>query len=99
MTQNRYFTLTDGTDMGDLLIIFETNAPAEELKELERISNDICTNGEPEDVPNWMEYLERKGFTCNYIDEHQHITAYRTSSEWLEEEYPHITEHYTINNR
>ena len=99
MTKKRLITLTDGTDMGGTLIVFETNAPAEDIKELERISNDICKTGEWEDIPNWMEALESNGYICNYVDEHTHVTAYATSSEWLEETYPQITEHYTIENQ
>ena len=33
----RLITLSDGTSMGDSLIVFETDAPIEELKELERL--------------------------------------------------------------
>ena len=33
----RLITLSDGTGMGDELIIFKTNAPVEELKKLEKI--------------------------------------------------------------
>ena len=32
----RLITLSDGTGMGDELIIFKTNAPVEELKKLEK---------------------------------------------------------------
>ena len=95
----RLFTLMNGTSMGDNLIVFETNAPIEELKELERISNDISLNGEWEDIPNWMEVLEEKGYICTYVDEHRHVTAYGTSTSWLEEKYPQIKEHYCIENQ
>lgn len=41
----RYISLSDGTCMGDELIVFETNAPSEVLKELERVSCQIYKNG------------------------------------------------------
>lgn len=30
----RLITLTDGTDMGSMIIVFKTNAPIEELKKV-----------------------------------------------------------------
>lgn len=100
MNKQRLISLTDGTDMGGMVIVFKTNAPSEELKELEKISNDIYINGgEEEDVPIWKNVLEEKGYVFDYVDEHEHVTAFRTSSDWLEEEYPQIAEHYCIDNQ
>ena len=100
MDKQRLITLTDGTDMGGMVIIFKTNAPIEELKELEKISNDIYINGgDEEDVPIWKNVLEEKGYAFDYVDEHEHVTAFGTSSDWLKEEYPQITEHYCIENQ
>lgn len=39
--ETRYIALSDEPGMGGELIIFETNAPAERLKELERESCEI----------------------------------------------------------
>ena len=88
----RYITLMDGVGMGDMVIVFKTNAPIDELKTLEKISNDG-------DVPIWGKVLTDKGYVFEYIDSHQHITPYGTSKEWLEEKYPQITEHYCIDNQ
>jgi hypothetical protein len=86
--------------MGNMEIVFKTNAPSEELKELERISNGIYINGgEAEDVPLWGKVLTDKGYVFDYVDSHQHITPYGTSEEWLEDKYSSITEHYVIENQ
>ena len=96
----RMISLSDGTGMGDSLFIFHTNAPAEELKKLERTSCDIYKNGGCyEDVPRWKEVLEEKGYSFEYVDEHYHVTPFGTSDEWIEEKYPTITEHYAIENQ
>jgi len=96
----RLITLTDGTDMGGQVILFKTDAPISELKKLEEISNDVYINdGDSEDVPIWANVLTDKGFTFDYVDEHQHVTAFGTSTEWLNEKYPEITEHYCIDNQ
>ena len=98
--EQRLIALTDGTDMGGMVIVFETNAPINELKELEKISNDIYINGgEEEDVPLWKNILEAKGYIFDCVGYHRHITRYGTSKEWLEEKYPQITEHYLIDNQ
>lgn len=100
MDKHRLITLTDGTDMGGMIIVFKTNAPIEELKELVKISNDIyINNGNEEDVPIWKNVLEEKGYVFDYVDEHEHVTAFRTSFDWLKEQYPQITEHYCIENQ
>ena len=100
MDKQRLITLTDGTDMGGMEIVFKTNAPIEELKELEKKSNDIYINGgDEEDIPIWAKVLTDKGFTFEYVDAHQHITAFGTSTEWLNKKYPQITEHYCIDNQ
>ena len=98
--KNRLITLTDGTDMGGMIFVFKTNAPIEKLKELEKISNDVYINGDDEeDVPIWANALEEKGYACDYVDEHEHVTVFETSSDWLKEEYPQIKEHYRIDNQ
>lgn len=96
----RFISLMDGTEMGDMLLIFKTDAPVEELKELERISNEVYLNsGDYDDIPIWSYVLKQKGYKFNYIDEHRNVTAYGTSGEWLKEKYPHIEEHYCIKNQ
>ena len=100
MSTKRLISLTDGTGMGDMVIIFETNAPAKELKELERISCEVYLNsGDYEDVPIWAKVLTEKGYVFDYVAEHQHITAHGTSQDWLENKYSSITEHYVIENQ
>lgn len=100
MNNTRLITLSDGTGMGDELIVFKTNAPEKELKELETASNKYYTDGEScEEVPIWADVLTEKGYAFEYVDSHQHVTAYATSSEWLKENYPDITEQYVIENQ
>lgn len=41
----RLITLSDGTGMGDELIVFKTNAPEEELKKLENMSCEVYQKG------------------------------------------------------
>lgn len=98
--RQRLIALSDGSGMGDVMIVFKTNAPIEELKELNKISNDIYINGgDAEDVPIWANILTDKGYVFDYVDEHQHITPFKTSEEWLKEKYPQITEHYCVENQ
>jgi len=98
--KQRFITLTDGTDMGGKVIVFKTNAPVDTLKELEKISNDVYINGGyEEDVPIWADVLANNGYVFDYVDEYDHVSPFGTSSEWLEEEYPQITECYTIDNQ
>ena len=96
----RYITLSDGTSMGDSVHVFETDAPAEELKTLEKASNEVYINGGSfEDVPIWAYALAEKGYVFEYVDSCQHITPYGTSSDWLERKYSFIKEHYKIENQ
>lgn len=96
----RLITLCDCTDMGGELIVFKTNAPESELKELERVSCEVYLNGgDYEDVPIWANVLAKKGYICEFVASHQHITPYGTSSQWLEDKFPEITETYTIENQ
>ena len=96
----RLVTLTDGTGMGDELLVFKTDAPVEELKELERIScQAYIDGGEYEDVPIWTDVLTDKGYMFECIASHPHITPFATSSKWLENNYPNITERYVIENQ
>lgn len=100
INNTRLITLSDGTGMGDSLIIFETNAPVEELKELERISCQVYIDGgDYENVPIWAEVLTKKGYIFDCIDQHQHVTAYGNSTTWLENKYPKVKESYTIENQ
>lgn len=96
----RMITLSDGTSMGNSVFVFKTNAPVEELQELERVSCNIYSNGrDEEDVPIWSNVLKEKGYIFNYLDEYQHVTAFGTSEEWLARKYSCITEHYRIENQ
>ena len=99
MKEYRLISLTDGTDMGGMVIVFETNAPAEELRKLEKISCDCYINGNEEDVPIWRDEMCGKGYVFDYVDEHKNVTAYGTSTTWLEDKYPKIVEHYVIENQ
>lgn len=93
----RLITLSDGTGMGGELIVFNTNAPISRLKELELLSKEIiCDGGTAEDVPIWANILSKEGYEFNYVNSHTHVTAYGTSKDWLERNYPQITEKYII---
>lgn len=48
----RLVALSDGTGMGDEVLVFKTNAPVNRLKELEKQSCEVYINGgDSEDVP------------------------------------------------
>lgn len=96
----RLVALSDGTGMGDEVLVFKTNAPVNRLKELEKQSCEVYINGgDSEDVPIWADILIDEGYTFDLVGEHQHVTAYSSSSEWMKEEFPEITEHYVIENQ
>lgn len=98
----RYVTLSTGTGMGDELIIFETNAPIDMLKELEKESCEIyIKGGDSEDVPIWGEVLNKRGYTFEYVDSCRHVTPYGSSRSWLEthELASEIKEQYVIDNQ
>lgn len=100
MEDIRLIALADGTSMGDMIIVFKTNAPVERLKELEKQSCQIYIDGgDDENIPIWANVLSSEGYVFEYVDEHLHVTPYRSSSEWLEDEYHQITEHYLIENQ
>jgi len=100
MKNTRLIALSDGTRMGDTTIVFETNAPTEEFRKLERISNDIYINGgDYEDIPIWALVLTRKGYLCNRVDSCRNVTPYCTASDWLEDKFPDVKEHYVIENQ
>lgn len=92
----RFVTLTDGTGMGGELLVFKTDAPVCELQELEKVSCDLTKDGK--DAPIWTDVLAEKGYSFEYVDSHQHVTAFGTSSSWLEDHdvYKEIKEHYVI---
>lgn len=92
----RFVSLMDGTGMGGELCVFHTNAPVSMLKELETISCQLSMDGRREEVPIWADYLVKFGFLFEFQDSHTNVTAYRTSTDWLENKYPHISEHYVI---
>lgn len=96
----RLISFSDGTTMGDYLYIVSTNAPKEELRELERISCELYRNGYDEpDIPVWTDELEEKGYVFSILDYHQHISQYGSSREWKAEWYPEVDEHYQIENQ
>lgn len=98
----RYVTLKDGTGMGDELLIFQTDAPVELLKNLEQESCQVYIDrGDYEDVPLWHKVLTDQGYTFEYIDSCEHVTPYGTSADWLEshEVGAKISEHYVIENQ
>lgn len=99
MEERRLVTLSDGTGMGDDLMVFKTNAPSSRLKELETLCCQIYESKEEADIPIWSDVLEKEGYVFTCIAEHQHITAYSTSESWLEEKFPGIKEHYVIENQ
>lgn len=99
-TEKRLISLSDGTGMGGELLVIRTDAPAEVLSELEKISCEIFINGSDyEDVPIWADVLEEKGYEFTSIDSCTHVTAYGTSSDWLEETFGEINEKYVIEDQ
>lgn len=99
-TEKRLISLSDGTGMGGELLVIRTDAPAEVLSELEKISCEIFINGsDAEKVPIWADVLEEKGYEFAYIDSCTHVTAYGTSSDWLEETFGELNEKYIIEDQ
>lgn len=99
-TEKRLISLSDGTGMGGELLVIRTDAPAEVLSELEKISCEIFINGsDAEKVPIWADVLEEKGYEFAYIDSCTHVTAYGTSSDWLKETFGEINEKYIIEDQ
>lgn len=99
-TEKRLISLSDGTGMGGELLVIRTDAPTEVLSELEKISCEIFINGsDAEKVPIWADVLEEKGYEFAYIDSCTHVTAYGTSSDWLEETFGEINEKYIIEDQ
>lgn len=90
----RLITLSTGNGMGDELIVFKTNAPIDFLKNLEKISNEAQKNGD--EVPIWMDIVIDNGYQFEFINSHRHVTAYGTSTDWLEKNFPKIKENYSI---
>lgn len=88
----RLITLSDGNSMGGELIVFKTNAPVDFLKNLEKISNEKNGDG----VPIWMDIAINNGYQFEFIDSHRHVTAYGTSSDWVEKNFPNVKEKYSI---
>ena len=96
----RTIALTNGTSMGDEMLIFKTNAPVEELKKLEKQSCQVYLDGgSEEDLPIWTEVLSQKGYIFECVDLHKHITPYSSSETWMETDYSNVTEHYVIDNQ
>ncbi|WP_288619187.1 hypothetical protein [uncultured Eubacterium sp.] len=99
-TEKRLITLSDGTGMGGELLVIRTDAPAEVLSELEKISCEIFINGsDAEKVPIWADVLKEKGYEFTYIDSCIHVTPYGTSGDWVEETFGEINEKYVIEDQ
>lgn len=90
----RKIALYDGTGMGGELIIFKTNAPAQFLKELEEKSTIQVLAGKDHII--WADECANKGYIFEYVDHHQHITAYGTSVEWRNRKYAYVKEEYFL---
>lgn len=96
----RFIGVSNGSSMAGTMIIYETDAPATELKELEEKTNRInMDENSYEDVSNWFEPLKSKGYVFNYVAEHDHVSPYGTSKMWLENIYSDIQELYYIENQ
>lgn len=99
MAKTRLIALTNGTNLSDYTEIYETNAPAERLQELESISNDVYINGGYEDdVPIWAEVLNEDSYIFHFIDDCENASEFGTAAEWLKWEYPEVIEKYCIEN-
>ena len=70
----RLITLSDGTGMGDELIIFRTNAPVEELKKLENV---YCKAMEFNFYINESEFEQYKSYLYSGSMQSMSQTAYR----------------------
>ncbi len=93
----RFIALSDGTGMGGILYVFATDAPVEMLKTLEKESNQVYEDGrDGDEEPDWLEVLNKAGYSFEYVAEHRHVTPWGTSESWLEESFPQITEKYVI---
>ena len=97
----RLIALSDGTRDQDSLIVFETNAPVEILKKLEKQSCDVFLSGSGcyDDVPIWRDVLTEQGYEFNCIDSQFHTIGFKTSEQWLKDDFPDITEKYVIENQ
>lgn len=100
-SNERYITLSDGTSMGDELLIFITNAPADQLKNLEFLCNNMYKQEPDAEVPIWSDVLTSFGYKFELIDSHAHVTPFNSSSGWLKSHdiYSKITEHYVLENQ
>ena len=87
--------------MGGELLVIRTDAPAEVLSELEKISCEIFINGANYEERSYMGrcFEKRRGMNLTYIDSCTHVTAYGTSSDWLEETFGEINEKYVIEDQ
>ena len=92
----RYIVLKDGTGMSGEAIIFATDAPKEILEKLEYESCRAYI--ENEEVPIWHDVLKEKGYTFDYVDSYENVTAYGTSDDWLKEKFSEVTEKYVIDD-
>ena len=98
MEEGRYIGLNDGIYEGNVLIIFFTNAPKKDLKELEEKSCEVYKKGRGEkDVPIWSKVLNKKGYFLKYINSYKHTGFMKDAEKWQKEYYPDI-EIYTIDN-
>lgn len=86
--------ISTGETMGDELCIYCTNAPKEAINKLVVASNKEKKKGNY--LPNFEEYLQDRGFITKYIDSCTHVTPYKSSREWQQENYPEVTEFYYI---
>lgn len=92
----RYIGFSTGETMGDEMIVIETNAPKERLKQLETESCKLYTLEDYENIPRWIEVLVKEGYKAEFIDFSPHITPFHSSREWLEEYFPEVDEIYHI---
>lgn len=98
--KERLISVSDGTAMGDELIIWRTDAPKKRLRELEKQSCQVYIDGgEYDDVPVWRDVLTGEGYQFEYIDSCQHVTPFTSSDEWMKTNYRQAREHYTIDNQ
>ena len=98
-TEKRLITLSDGTGMGGELLVFRTDAPAEVLSEIGKISCEILSTELIMRTFLYGRCFKEKGYEFTYIDSCTHVTAYGTSSDWLEETFGEINEKYVIEDQ
>ena len=82
----------NGTGMNGYRYIIKTNTPKEFLEEL--IKNNSKKN--EMDLDMVIEKMTENSYEYEFIDRCGNVTPYGTSTNWIKEYYPEVTEEYVI---